>query len=1151
MRKHCLPFAVCGFVLFTASFAQSAEPYMKFLQGLRALNYYEYAIFYLDQIEADPETPTAIKTVLPYERALTHLAKSKTSKGSEAKNKELDLALGFLEQFVKDNARHELLGQANSQRAKILLERAKVEIFESRSPSNQESRGEYQKRARDLIVQAKKIFQDAFVQHTAIWEAFPKYIDKLAEPERFAAREKANVRCIQDEYDLALCSYWDAQTFDSLSTEQKKRLTTASTDFDAIHTKHRTVVAGLYARMWQGKCFEEQDDIKRAIGIYNELLGHDDKKDALKSLQNHVRRYRLICLNHKDRHDYVLARDEADTWLKANRALQRDRVGLAIRWELARAEEFLVDSQREMKESERTSTLRSALENYRFVNRYPGEFKDLALFKTRELMVKLNKGDIDPTDFDTAFGLGRDLVKRIDSKKDAVAAAEKDGKPKEEIDKLKEDERQHLKETARILKLALDLADSKTEIRSLNESRYFLSYVYLLQGRRYESAILSEFVAMHYSKGDSAQTAQDAAYLALAAYVSAYNKSPSEKPLHLKLMERMGTLIVDTWPNSDRANDARLQLGRNYSDLNRPIDAAKWFGAVPVSSGKYSRAQLQAGQSFWAAYLRTFELPDEAKPAKEELSQWQVSAEKHLRTGIDKTLKEIPATGDSPALLIGGKVSLVQILITQGKYQEGIDILTNDPHPVTKAIVVQDESQRPKQGVKSVAFASAVYQFLLRCYVGVQNLEKARETMKSLEKVVGGQKNAGGEAVTEVYKELGKELEKELKSLKAAGDTERLNGVRKSFESFLNDMFNRQDQTYSSLVWIAETYFGLGQGSAEDTHQAGLYFEKAGATYETIFDRIENKSIQGIDSAKKMGAKMRLVTCKRHEGQFDKAVELISDILAKKPRALDAQMEAARVFQSWAASGQADSWKKYKDAIMGGEIGTKKAVMWGWGDTAKRLQRLLFTGDAETKRKYEEQYFQARYEASYCRQQLGLNEPQTKNREKALRNAKLEILGFAAIAGDMEPDWWDKFDRLYMAIQSDLGETPVHLERRQSFATTTAATSGTKSDEQKPAEEVVVKTDDSESNLGLIVFAVLLFGGGGVGFFFMMKSQNKRPRVAYAEMAPLVLTPKKQGAPSKARTVRAKQARAKQQKPADGQASKPKQPKRKPPTSPQ
>ena len=105
--------------------------------------------------------------------------------------------------------------------------------------------------------------------------------------------------------------------------------------------------------------------------------------------------------------------------------------------------------------------------------------------------------------------------------------------------------------------------------------------------------------------------------------------------------------------------------------------------------------------------------------------------------------------------------------------------------------------------------------------------------MQQLEKIAGA---SGAEGVTAIYVSLGKEIEKEIARLIATNDR-RLVEVRKSFEKFLEELAQRSDtMSYGSLLWIAETYTGLGDGLSDDPDAARDYFAKATHAYEEYSD---------------------------------------------------------------------------------------------------------------------------------------------------------------------------------------------------------------------------------------------------------------------------------------------------------------------------
>ena len=1100
---------------FAVPAAEAEEPYVDFLQGLRDRSYYNYALIYLDTLQEDANVPKDIRDVIPYEKASTLLMMSRSGAitNPEVQSRQLDQALGFLEEFIRNSPDHPRAGEANTERAGILLGKGRVEVWQSRSPSNKENRGEFQKRAKEFVGQARVIFQKAHDQHKASWEAFPKFIDKIDEPKKFDDRRQAEVRYIVAQLDLAHCLYEGAQASDQGSDAYKTKLRDAASAYEEIHAKYRSQIGGLYARTWQGKCYEEQDDIQRALGIYKELLGHPGTSETLVRLQDQVRHFRLICLNNEQRKDYQLVIDEAAEWLAAAKGRKKySQQSLGIRWEQVLAQETLGDD-RNLSETDRKRLLTSARTTVRVIKRFPGQYKDLATFKERDLNVKLKGAGAndEPEDFDTAFSLGQELVtKKTKPLLDGVRTAQKT-KDKDKIQKARTDLNQHLDRARELLQLALRVSDEDTPVSDLNLARYYLSYMHLLSRNNYEAAILGEFLANNYGDENPVQ-AQDGSYMAMAAYVQAFNDNEKarrrdEQEIDVAQMEKIATFLVEKWPDSDRAMDARLQLGTVYGKLKRHEQSAEWYGQVPETASQFTNAQIRAGQAYWAAYIEGASKESAEQPLRADLDGWMASAEKFLKNGIARSEKETPAATPASDDLIAAKLSLVQILVSAGKYDECVKTLTANPHSIMEAIAVKDEKTRPKSGgVKSIEFASLAYQLLLRCYVGTQELPKAQVAMKSLEAIGGG----GGEALTEMYRQIGQQLQDELERLKNQNQLDQFNMVRKSFETFLGELSKRTDQTIGSLTWIGETYYGLAQSSAEEAAAAGNFYDQAAKAYQTILDRSQEDPAF-IDPARLTGVRLRLVNCQREKGSFEQALELVKKIIAKNPRSLDAQVEANFIFQDWGASGQGDSWKKYQDAMRG----DKTAGLWGWGDTARRMQALLTQGGADARDRYENRYYEARYNLTRCNLGLGLAQTGAKKTE-ALETAKLQVVSFVAITSDFSEEWWPKFDGIYQEIQTGLGMIPEPLEKPKEYVAPPAPVeiastdSSSENSKTKKSKTKVKKKAEGSDTMTYALFGIIaLLGVGGGGFMVMKGTKTRKPSAAMASVTidPPVIAP--------------------------------------------
>ena len=66
MKSHWLSLVTVVALWALPSAVESAEQHLQFLEGMRDKNYYDYALFYLDQLQADPGTPSEIRTHTSY-----------------------------------------------------------------------------------------------------------------------------------------------------------------------------------------------------------------------------------------------------------------------------------------------------------------------------------------------------------------------------------------------------------------------------------------------------------------------------------------------------------------------------------------------------------------------------------------------------------------------------------------------------------------------------------------------------------------------------------------------------------------------------------------------------------------------------------------------------------------------------------------------------------------------------------------------------------------------------------------------------------------------------------------------------------------------------------------------------------------------------
>jgi cellulose synthase operon protein C len=950
-----------------------------------------------------------------------------------------------------------------------------------------------QAQARANVSKARELLQAGYNRLKTAYDKLPRTAIDPDNEELKATRAKVEASYLRAELDLAICTYEESRTWDNQSDAYRSILTRAAGEFENLHEKYRTQLVGLHARMWQGKCYEEQGDVSKALGIYSELLNHPGRSDVMQQLQDRVRQFRLICLNHEQNKEYELVTQEASLWLVESKNRRTSPVGLGIRWERARALEQL-GRKSDLPEHLREQRLKEALDDAREINRHEGEYKDASSAMIARLNMALNRTTGNPKSFDEAIGLSRKNINDIGQFNEQIASAADADEKKRLQDNLK----RHLEETERLLFLGLELAQPSTERKNVQNARYILAFVNYELGNSYKAAILAEYAARHLKMDDPALAAE-AAYLAFASWQQAYfNASEEDRKTDLKYLFRAAESLIQDWPDGERAAEACTALGRIYDRLKQPLEAASWYQRVPDTSDYYVKAQLAAGQSNWTAWLNVAALPGESKPAPDTLDNWKHSAEQLLRTGI-RAATENSEADEIARELTAGKVSLAQILVSKGEYDEAISLLTDRPSAPVEAIKVADESSRSDEGITGRPFAGLVYQLLLRAYVGAQRIDEALAAMEGLENIAGG---AGGERVAAVYISLGREIQQEIERLVDQQDDTRLAEVRASFDQFLESIFQRKaGMSYGSLIWIAETYYGMGSGLNENQQVARGYFRKASATYDEILRR-DHADDAFVPDDREPGVRLRQVDCLKREGQFEQAFELIQVVLKDLPRALDAQFEAAAILQEWGAEDP----EKYLLAINGTVADDPSAneedgYVWGWAQTSTRLQRILASGS--TSEEYRTKFTLTRYHIAECRRRYALSRSSSTERNATLAKALQEIEAYVLVASSVDDDSWTKLDTLYRQIQKDIGRLPKPLARPSVQVTSAKSDSETSvvPDRKENLQTVTAapskrsassKSERSSGSLLLFAIVGFLIAGGAVVVFVVLTSRPSR-----------------------------------------------------------
>ena len=288
--------------------------------------------------------------------------------------------------------------------------------------------------------------------------------------------------------------------------------------------------------------------------------------------------------------------------------------------------------------------------------------------------------------------------------------------------------------------------------------------------------------------------------------------------------------------------------------------------------------------------------------------------------------------------------------------------------------------------------------------------------MKTLELIASGDKSSD---LTDLYVGLGRMLKTELERFRNNGETERFNKLMGAFESFLDDMFKKQDgQTFGSLSWIGETYFALGEISTDGSKTAS-YYDRAATAFSGILSRTQSDA-GFATSDQLLNVKVRLVRCFRLKKDFEKAEQLLNEVLKERGNDLRTQIEGASVYQDWGSSGD---YKKLEVAIKG-----KEAVgLWGWGGISKRIQRQK---NFSERPELADGYLDARYNVSLCRFRYGKELP-TKEKQKVMDVCAMELIGSSSIMKTLPDDKRIKLNELYRQVLQESGKPVTDMPRTE------------------------------------------------------------------------------------------------------------------------
>lgn len=917
----------------------------EFLQALRERGWHDTALEYLDSAETDPLASPEFLNQLDYERAQLQAELAQKSVSTRERQQRLAAAAESFHRFATSTEDAQLRLQALSNAGNLWLDQAVYSLGQAAAlpEAAKRQREGLQSAAREVLDRAGPILHELEETSQKELEALPKAAAMQNRPAGQLTRQQLEGKLAESRFLLARLDFEKSLTYETDSSSAKQARAAAARGFAQLYQDYEDKIVGFYGRLYQGRCALADQDFEQALECLDDIVDQPPIANAdFRRLVTKAYRYRLECFLASEQFEEAIK--EASQWLGESRLEELSQPDwLAVSYLLARA----YDAQAALSNGSDAQAHRSeARKLYREVAKHAGEFQ-------QEARVQMLGGEaqiaqaIAVNTFAEALSAGNDALQQMNSAKLAARLA-KENNP-EAVESLSQQVEPLLALAKSYFQQAIQFADDQTDPGQLASVRYYLCWIHWEEGQLDEAAALGEFVA---KQSPDSKYAPAAAKLALAAYERLYNQArQADQPIDevaAHLVE-VAQLLATRWPESPEA-EAGLNLLMNMALRDDRLDEAEsLLERLPASSR--AGGQLRLGGTLWTRYLQLLrDDPESAAALKRRAGQL-------LTRGYEALADKPRAT----AAEVSGVLYFAQFLLAEGEATAAITAL-EDPNHGPLGLIQAGSSLVDNEAVKEEA-----YKVALRSYLTVDppQREQAQAMMEALEQAIGGENQ---QQLINIYVSLGLQLQQQISTLTADGQSAKANAVAEAFQDLLTRVTERAGaaQGWKIQSWIAQTNFQLGEGlSGAD---ADRYFARAEAAYRQLVTQAEADSSFAPSELALLAVKKRLADSLLAQRRFEAAFDHFITVLSEKPTNLELQLATATALQQWGTLDEDAS--KLEDSIRGAmPQANRKNLVWGWVRLAmivdqqkRRLQRSAEKDPAIQSRiaKYEDLFFEAR-----------------------------------------------------------------------------------------------------------------------------------------------------------------------------------------------
>lgn len=1006
MRRQ--PVSLLLLMLITMAGARTAslearEPAAEFLRELKSRGYYSLASEYLDRLAQNASLDASIRETIDFERGEVLVPAAIAERQLSRRQEMLDLAKQAFERFLQEHPQSSQAVLARGRLANVLIEQARLRMLEAnRDGTSEAARESLRQQSRDLLKTAAETYGDLQGQLRSQLEAIPEDLDEKKDAAKIRLRDDLRAEYVHARFIVAMAAYERAQSWPKSSDERKAALREAEKSFGEVAKKYRRRVHGISALLFQGRCYQELGDLRKALSFYEELLMLPDNEPVFRPLKTKALRGAMEAWITPEVNDIAKALEKSEAWLDKQRPDERqDEDWTAVKWLLAQA--YLAKAKAEEngpKKTEATQDARRwALEVAKLDSPFQSDAQAL-LADTGQVPVAVTE---DAASKMSTFGEAlaaaeealtqRQVLTRTRATLEERLAQLADGAEKEEVRKQVEEASSQLEtqdgQARQLLRRAEQLATEETSSEQLNLVRFYQAALYFYEGDYPRAAVISEFLATRYPNSPAGQRAAPVALSALVQLLGNGNESWAQ-PLRSRI-GRTARQIAERDPGRPEVADALGVLVTLALRSGQPEEAEAFTEKLPEDSPKRAAAELAVGQAFW----------NQAAAAKgKDAETLRGRAVKWLEQGLGRESDEVTASQLTAALLVA------QNAVSQGQARRAIEIL-EQPGRGPKALADENHRLFATGELKQRTFALAITAYisaLPEMKDPQEGIAKALATLDQLKTVSQGQGESQRMAAT--YLSLARNLEQQIKEAPA----ERRATLVEAFDRFL-DRAAEASKELGGLLWVAESYVGLAKaiqdGGGEDP---GAMYGKALKTYDEIQQRAKAGQLK-LTTQESLLVRSRLAIVYREMGKYSASLDAFAEILADQENQIHVQMEAARTLQAWGDAGELSA---YERAIQGDrpDPKTKRNRVWGYGRVARSVA---------SNPELRELFLEARYCLAESRFRWA-DKQSAAARDKGLKDAEQDIvMTLKLYPGSGASEHRKKYDALLREIKQAIG----------------------------------------------------------------------------------------------------------------------------------